>query len=91
MNSEKIIKNNEESTMPLISGTHQCSNCNKDLEWECFIRKQHVEAFTYTGKLRASLLNNPLSKELQFRLRCDKCDGINFFVCHNNIHYKNNE
>lgn len=77
--------------MPLIAGIHQCINCNKELEWECFIRKQRTELFTYTGKLCATLLNHPLSEELQFRLRCDKCDHINFFSCYNNIHYKHHK
>lgn len=74
--------------MPLISGTHKCIKCNRSLEWECFIRYQYVELFQYTGKLRATLLNSPSSEQLQFRLRCDECDDINFFTCHNSIYYK---
>lgn len=77
--------------MPLVSGTHYCTNCKHELEWECFIRKQHIETFTYTGKLRATLLNSPSSEELQFRLRCNKCDNINFLSCYNDIYYKHHK
>ena len=75
--------------MHLISGTHNCSNCDKNLEWECFVRNRYVEVFQYTGKVRATLLCNPSSEQLQLRLHCDKCDEINFFTCHNSIYYKN--
>ena len=74
--------------MPLLSGTHYCIYCNKKLEWECFIRKKHIEAFQYTNKLRANLLNNPSSEKLQFNLYCDKCGNINFFDCYNSIYHK---
>lgn len=76
--------------MPLISGTHYCTSCNKDLFWE-YSLPDHWNvpiAFAYTkGSLRPILLNNIASEILKFRLTCTKCNHINSFTYDNHNFY----
>lgn len=75
--------------MSLLSGTHYCTNCGKDLYWEYSIseRWDNARAFQYTkGSLRPILLNNKQSEFLKFSLECTKCKHINDFTYDNHTY-----
>lgn len=68
--------------MPLLSGTHYCSNCGQRIYWEKHILFKHgTEYFTYTkGSHAVKLLNDRESNILEFRIECDKCNQVDFFT-----------
>lgn len=76
--------------MPLISGTHRCNNCGKDLFWEYSLPDHwnNTMAFVYTkGSLRPKLLNSSMSEILEIRLICTKCNHANDFTYDNHNYY----
>ena len=76
--------------MPLISGTHRCPNCNKDLYWEYSLPDQwnYPIAFNYThGSIRPMLLNSHKSKVLEFRITCTKCNYKDDFTYDKHNHH----
>lgn len=76
--------------MPLISGTHKCTSCGKDLFWEYPLPDQfdNANAFQFTkGSLRPIPLNDKQSKTLEFRIKCAKCNYTNDFTYDNHIYH----
>ena len=72
--------------MPLLSGTHYCNRCGKDLFWEYSLpdRLNDAKVFQFTkGSLCPTLLNNKQSEILEFKLQCTKCSHINVFTYDN--------
>ena len=76
--------------MPMISETHYCTNCNKDLFWEYSLPDplNNAKAFQFTkGSLCPILLNSRQSEILEFRIICPKCNQINNFTYDNHNYY----
>lgn len=78
--------------MPIISGTHYCTKCNHEMYWEHFIpyALHSAETFVYTPNSHSvQLLNDPLSKNLEFSIECTKCNQKDCFSYNiRNLHNK---
>ena len=78
--------------MPMLSGTHYCSKCGHKMFWEYHIlfKMPSYESFQYAKNSHSvTLLNNPTSEILEFRIRCDKCNQVDFFKYDaHNLHNK---
>ena len=78
--------------MPMLSGTHYCSKCGREMFWEYHIlfKTPSYDVFQYTNNSHAvKLLNDKMSDVLEFRIICDKCNQIDFFKYDvHNLHNK---
>lgn len=76
--------------MPMISGTHFCSECRLEMYWEHHLPElfPNCTVFKYTpGSHRVKLVNSFKSKQLEFQIECTNCNYVDYFYFDNSNYY----
>lgn len=74
-----------------INGNIECEKCKSKIEWE-YLVPQHISSGIIDVEMIDNRLAHPTKVEKKdntiyiFKVRCKKCDAINFFELKSKIH-----